>query len=255
VTDTTVDAFHRGGFALVQPRDGGHRAGMDALVLAAAVPTAFAGRVFDLGAGAGAVGIAVAARCKQAQVVLVENAPEMAAMASATLALPENAAIASRLSLLVADVTLTGAAREAAGLSRGSADFILMNPPFNDSRDRSTPNALRRQAHVMTEKLFDAWLKTAAAIAASGASVAVIARPSSLPELLAALDGRFGSAVLVPIHARSDREAVRIIVKARKGARGRLTLLPGLALRRGSDNRPSDHAEAISAGTASLFDD
>ncbi|RWH47878.1 MAG: methyltransferase, partial [Mesorhizobium sp.] len=34
----TVDAFHRGRFWLVQPRQG-HRAGMDAMMLAAAVPS------------------------------------------------------------------------------------------------------------------------------------------------------------------------------------------------------------------------
>ncbi|TIT88992.1 MAG: methyltransferase, partial [Mesorhizobium sp.] len=49
----TVDAFHRGRFWLVQPRSG-HRAGMDAMMLAAAVPSSFAGRLADFGAGAGA---------------------------------------------------------------------------------------------------------------------------------------------------------------------------------------------------------
>ncbi|TIV63582.1 MAG: methyltransferase, partial [Mesorhizobium sp.] len=38
----TVDAFHRGRFWLVQPRQG-HRAGMDAMMLAAAVPSVFSG--------------------------------------------------------------------------------------------------------------------------------------------------------------------------------------------------------------------
>ncbi|TIW14778.1 MAG: methyltransferase, partial [Mesorhizobium sp.] len=50
----TVDAFHRGRFWLVQPSQGGHRAGMDAMMLAAAVPSGFSGRLADFGAGAGA---------------------------------------------------------------------------------------------------------------------------------------------------------------------------------------------------------
>ena len=49
----TLDAFHRGRFWLVQPRQTGHRAGADALILAAAVPSAFSGRLADFGAGAG----------------------------------------------------------------------------------------------------------------------------------------------------------------------------------------------------------
>ena len=53
-TAHTIDAFHRGNFWLVQPRGKGHRAGMDAMMLAAAVPSHFAGRLADFGAGAGA---------------------------------------------------------------------------------------------------------------------------------------------------------------------------------------------------------
>ena len=67
----TIDAFHRGRFFVVQPACSGHRAGMDAMMLAAAVPAGFAGRLADLGAGAGAAGLAVLSRCSRAQAVLV----------------------------------------------------------------------------------------------------------------------------------------------------------------------------------------
>src|SRR5690606_25555249 len=66
------DAFHRGGFYLVQPLRG-HRAGSVAMMLAAAVPSGFSGRLADLGAGAGAAGLAVASRCPGAHVVLIER--------------------------------------------------------------------------------------------------------------------------------------------------------------------------------------
>ena len=107
----TLDAFHRGAFWLVQPSDAGHRAGMDAMMLAAAVPTGFAGRLADFGAGAGAAGLAAAARCPQATVVLVETAQEMLDFARRTLAHPGNAALQPRLSLVAADVTLSEAKR------------------------------------------------------------------------------------------------------------------------------------------------
>ncbi len=141
--DATVDAFHRGRFHLVQPRHGGHRAGMDAMMLAAAVPTDFAGTLADLGAGAGAAALAVLSRTGASGALLVENAPQMAAFARATLALPENAALAARARVVEADVTLTGAGRIEAGLPERSADFVIMNPPFNRSHDRATPAALQ----------------------------------------------------------------------------------------------------------------
>ncbi|TJW38699.1 MAG: methyltransferase, partial [Mesorhizobium sp.] len=52
---------------MVQPKKAGHRAGMDAMMLAAAVPSSFAGRLADFGAGAGAAGLAVLSRCPDAE--------------------------------------------------------------------------------------------------------------------------------------------------------------------------------------------
>ena len=49
---TTIDAFHRGRFHLVQPAKGAHRSGIDAMILAASVPPDFSGMLADLGAGA-----------------------------------------------------------------------------------------------------------------------------------------------------------------------------------------------------------
>ena len=86
----SIDAFHRGRFVLVQPKNG-HRAGLDAMLLAASAPKDFSGRLADLGAGAGAAGLAVAARCPQANIVLVEREDEMLHHAQLTLAHPANA--------------------------------------------------------------------------------------------------------------------------------------------------------------------
>ena len=131
----TVDAFHRGRFFLVQPAAGGHRAGMDAMMLAASVPTAFAGRLADFGAGAGAAGFAVLSRCAGAGAVLVERSPEMVAFAELTLAHPHNTALQGRATVLKADVTLAGRARVAAGLADNAFDFVIMNPPFARQAD------------------------------------------------------------------------------------------------------------------------
>jgi tRNA1(Val) A37 N6-methylase TrmN6 len=251
----SVDVFHRGAFVLVQPATSGHRAGMDAMMLAAAVPSAFAGRVADLGAGAGAAGLAVAARCPEATVVLVENAPEMAYFAARTLAHAENADVAGRASLIEADVTLAGRARVAAGLADRDFDFALMNPPFNTAAHRPSPDALKRRAHVMEPDLFEPWIKTAAAIVRPRGGLALIARPSSLRPILDAIHGRFGDAMIMPIHARLDQPAIRFVLRAIRGARGELRLVPPLILHETGTNRFLPHADAINNGRASLFGD
>lgn len=251
----TVDAFHRGAFWLVQPKGAGHRSGADALILAAAVPSGFAGEVADFGAGAGAAGLAVAARCGGAAVTLVENAPEMARFAALTLDHPNNEALRGRLSLVTADVTLSGRERTTAGLLDGSFDYVIMNPPFNAARDRRTPDALKQQAHVMQDGMFEEWIRSAAAVVRPRGGLAIIARPVSLGPMLEALAGRFGSAEILPIHARKDAPAIRVVVRARRASRGALSLMPPLVLHEEPDGRVSERAAAIYDGRASLFGD
>src|SRR6202140_5747392 len=77
------DAFLGGRLRLRQPKSG-HRAGHDAMLLAAATPARSGDRVVDLGAGVGAAGLAVAKRVAGVSLVLVEIDQELAGLARAT---------------------------------------------------------------------------------------------------------------------------------------------------------------------------
>src|SRR5580704_17674545 len=76
----TEDAFLGGQLRLRQPKSG-HRAGHDAMLLAAATPERPGDRVVDFGAGVGAAGLAVARRVGGIQLVLVEIEEALAALA------------------------------------------------------------------------------------------------------------------------------------------------------------------------------
>src|SRR5512140_2420487 len=76
----TEDAFLGGQLRLRQPKSG-HRAGHDAMLLAAATAARPGDRVVDLGAGVGAAGLAVARRVAGIELVLVEIDPGLAALA------------------------------------------------------------------------------------------------------------------------------------------------------------------------------
>lgn len=226
----TVDAFHRGQFHVVQPKGLGHRSGADAMLLASLVDADGIVSVADLGAGAGAAGLAVASRLPKAQVLLVERSSLMAGYAHKTLHLPENAALASRVSVLEADVSLTGKARSAAGLVDEVHDHVIMNPPFNDPADRLTPDALKAEAHAMSEDLFDSWIRTACAIVKPGGQLSLIARPQSIVEIINACGRRFGGLEVRAIHPRPAEDATRILVTAIKGSRARLVFRAPLFL-------------------------
>lgn len=246
----TIDAFHRGAFHIVQPKGRGHRAGMDAMLLASLVDDTRPIRVADLGAGAGAAGLAVAARLKEAKVVLFERSPDMAAFARKGLALVDNAALAARVEVLEADVTLTGKARNAAGLVDDSFHHVIMNPPFNDGSDRRTPDALKAEAHAMTDGLFEAWLRTAGAIMIPGGQLSLIARPESVAEIIDACGKRFGGIEITPIHPRDGENAVRILVTAIKGSRARLSLRAPLVMHDEGTHKFSAFVDDLNNGRA-----
>jgi tRNA1(Val) A37 N6-methylase TrmN6 len=248
----SIDTFHRGHFHLVQPKNGGHRSGIDAMILAASIPDGFSGLCADLGAGAGAAGLAVLSRLPEARVILFENDLMMADCARLSLALPQNKLFNGRATVVEADVTLRGDARDAAGLINNHFDFAIFNPPFNDPSDRRTPDEVKASAHVMSLTLFEDWLRTVAAIVKQGGGMALIARPQSLSDILNAIGKRFGALEILPVYPHAEAAAIRIIVRGVKGSRARLRFLPGHILHAKGAEVFLPKAEAVNNGVCGL---
>ncbi len=248
----TEDRFLDGRFAALQPARGHHRSGLEAILLAAAVGDD-AALVVDLGAGAGVAGMAVAARLAAARVVLVEREAELCAAAAAALVLPVNAAMANRITIAATDIAAPEAARVAAGVPHGAADYVILNPPFRDaSGGTASPEAARAGAHVLAEGGFGPWLRAAAsALSPDGTTIAIIAA-GRLPDLLAAAEGRFGSLVVLPVHPRPGASALRVLVRGRKGGRSPFALLPGLVVHAATGNAYSPALEAMLRDGAAL---
>ncbi|KQT65132.1 MULTISPECIES: tRNA1(Val) (adenine(37)-N6)-methyltransferase [unclassified Aureimonas] len=241
----------RGAFHLLQPRTG-FRAGLDALLLAACPPPESEGRAADLGSGSGVVGLAAAARCPGLAVTLVEKDPAMADLSRRSLMLEENAALAPRLSVAVADLLAGRAGREAAGLKDGAFGLILTNPPFHPAGGRASPDARRDAARAMPEAGFlQRWLASASALLAHGGTLFLVARPDNLPAILEAGEGRYGDIRIRPVQPSAGRRASRILVSARRGSKAPLSLLPPIVLAE-EDGRPSDVATAIGEGRATV---
>jgi tRNA1(Val) A37 N6-methylase TrmN6 len=247
----SVNAFLGGLVSLVQPLTG-HRAGLDAALLQALVPAAATGQAIDLGAGVGTVAFALAARAPALAVTGIERDPALVALGLQALQLPENAGFAARVRLIEADATARRVLHDRFELIDNAADWVLMNPPFDTTgRVRESPNERRRGAHVAPPGLLDSWCRTAAALLKPGGFLGLIHRAESLPEILPALAGRFGDIRVLPVHASGDAAAIRILVRARRGSRARLSLVPGLVLHQ-PDGGWTAEADAILRGRAEL---
>jgi tRNA1(Val) A37 N6-methylase TrmN6 len=242
----TEDAFLGGQLRLRQPKSG-HRAGHDAMLLAAATPARSGDRVVDLGAGVGAAGLAVAKRVAGVNLVLVEIDAALADLARGNAA--SNATAAD---VIVLDVTSAAGAFAAAGLAPDSVDVVLMNPPFNDpARHRASPDKRREIAHVATVATLESWIHAGRRILKSGGVLTLIWRADGLTEVLAALDRGFGSLAILPVHGDAATPAIRVLIRAVKGGKAPVRMLAALMLNDES-GVPNKQVREILAGKGIL---
>jgi tRNA1(Val) A37 N6-methylase TrmN6 len=244
------DAALGGKLVLRQPRRG-HRFGHDSILLAAAVSARPGERAVDLGCGVGAVGLALARRVEGIAVTLVEIDPALAALAR------DNAArngLADRVRAVCLDVTAPAPAFAAAGLEPGSADHVVMNPPFN-AADNPSPDRGRRLARTASDETLRLWLGTAARLLRPSGVITLIWRADGLGDVLAALAAGFGAISILPVHPKPEAPAIRVLMRAvedhNKGHSGSPTMLPGFVLADAS-GQPSARAEAVLREGAAL---
>jgi tRNA1(Val) A37 N6-methylase TrmN6 len=244
----TTDAFLNGRLRLHQPA-AGHRAGTDAVLLAAAVPADATGLAIDAGAGVGAAGLAAALAAPALRIGLLEREPGLVTLARANIAANQlqNRAFVAEADLLSAHSCRT------AGLEPGSADLVMTNPPFlSADRVRVSPEASKASAHVIGDGGLEAWIRACLALLQPGGTFLMIHRADALADVLQALlPPAAGALILLPIHASANRPAIRILVRGLKGRRTLLSLAPPLVLH-GTDGTFTPHAEALHRGGARI---
>jgi tRNA1(Val) A37 N6-methylase TrmN6 len=225
----------------------GHRAGTDAVLLAAAVPRGASGLLIDAGSSSGAAGLAAALDRPGLRLLLIDREPEAIALASRNMIAN---GLAARGEALVADL-LVAKSRRDAGIVDGTGAVVISNPPYLDpDQGRRSPDESRARAHVFDRPDgLDRWVRACTALCAPQGEIFFIHRADRLAELLEALKGRAGGVTVLPIHARADGDAIRVLLRAKKGSRAPLRLRPPLVLHE-ADGRFTRLAEALHRGEA-----
>jgi len=222
-SETREDGFLGGRLRLVQPRQG-YRAATDPVFLAAAVPARAGERVLDLGCGAGAASLCLAARVPGLELHGLELQPAYLALAAGNAALNGIA-----LTLHAGDV-----ARLPRELRQLAFDHVMMNPPYHAGDSAASPVPGRDRAHREDAGGLGPWIAAALARLRPGGWLTLIHRAERTPEILAPLDGPAGAIALLPLVPRAGREAGRVIVRARKGSRAPFRLLSPLVIHAGA---------------------
>ncbi len=244
MTDITQDLLLGGRVHLAQPAKG-HRAGTDAVLLAASAPVKPGDVVMDVGASTGAVGLMAAAREENARYVFVERDSSLAELCRRNCA---SNGVEGQVA--VADL-LEKESRRAAGLLPESADIVLTNPPFlEEGQARISPDKGRAAAHALPAGGLEAWLRACLGLLKPKGRFVLIHRADRLAECLASLNG-IGGIELRFVHPSADKAAIRLLLSGTKGSRAPLGILPPVILN-GPDGRFTPQAQALHQGQITL---
>jgi tRNA1(Val) A37 N6-methylase TrmN6 len=246
----TDDAFLEGKLRILQPK-GGYRAGIDAVLLAAAAPVRMSRkeRVLDVGAGVGVVGLAVAQRMPRARVTLVEREPALADLARSNIG---RNGLDARVRVVQADVSRPLDDLPELRPEAESFDHILANPPYNpEGTGTISAEALKAASNVMPGGNLARWARFMAAMARPGGSATMVHRADAVGEVLSAFAGRFGGLLVFPLFPREGKSAIRVLVQGTKGSSAPVELRPGLVLH-DAGNRFRPEVEAVLRDGAGL---
>ena len=214
--EAPAETFLNGQVKVEQSRTG-FRSGLDAVMLAAAVPARPGQTALELGAGTGAASLCLAARVPHVAITGVEIDPALVGLAS------RNAAVngaGARVTFLAADVFALPAA------VKRDFDHVFVNPPYN-GEGHASPDPARARALQDEGQLKD-WLRLAFQRTVSGGFFTTILRADRMHEALAALPST--GVNIFPLWPRAGEPAKRVILQARKGSAAPLGLLAGLIL-------------------------
>jgi len=245
--ETSEDAVLGGRLRIRQPLSG-HRVGHDAILLAAATTGVLGEHAVDFGAGVGAAGLALAQREPGLKVTLVEIDKALCTLADQNTRLNR---LADWVDVLCADVEDT-AALNAGGLSPGSIDRVLMNPPFHDvTKHNVSPDRRRRLAHAAPPGLLPRWVASAARLLKPQGVLTLIWRADGLADVKRALAAEFGAIAVLPVYPRPGVRAIRVLVHAVKSGHAALRRYPRLILH-DQHGKPTAAAEAVLRGGCTL---
>ncbi len=221
----TRDGFLGGQVQCWQPKDG-FRAGVDSVMLAAAVEAKAGQSVLELGCGPGVVLSCLGTRVAGLEMVGLELQSDYAELARRN-------GVEAGLMLEVFE----GDVANIPGPLRGrSFDHVVMNPPYFAAGAGTGAAEPDREAALRGGRAVD-WVSAAARRLKPKGTLTLIQHIDRLPETLAATEGRLGSVDVLPLCGRAGRPAGRFLMRARKEGRRPFQLLAPLALHSGDRHK------------------
>ena len=234
---TTQDQLLDGRVTVLQPA-GGYRVAIDPIFLAAAVPAQKGDRVLDLGGGAGAASLCLAARLPGVKVVgfdIQENLIRLAQQSA------EVSDLEGQVSFVPGDIL-----EPPENIEPDRFDHVMANPPYVPKNSgHPPPDPVKAAANVEGKARLGDWVQSALQMVSDGGSVTFVHRYDRRDEVVRALSAGVGNIRTFPLWPKKMGDgAKRVLVQGVKGIAGEAETLPGLVLHR-EDGSYSEEAEDV----------
>lgn len=224
----TDDSILNGKILLRQPKKG-YRVAIDPIILASFIEPKDNQEILDVGCGVGAISLILKRKNRSAKITAIdidENMCELCRYNSEK----------NSLELSVKNIGIGNMPKE------NLYDFVITNPPFF-SKESSRVSATKELANFETMELAD-WISLCLNLLKNKGIFSIIHDTSRIGDILAAIKGRAGSAEIIPIFPKENKEAVRVVVKCVKGSFSKTKMHRGIVMH-SEDGKYSEVAKKI----------
>ncbi len=210
-----------GGSLKLEAAETGYRGGIDPILLASLAKGQ--GKIMDLGCGIGTAGLAVATRCPEIELSLLD-------ISSRNIDFTKRNAEKNNISCTFYTETV----KNKTALPANHFDEVIVNPPYFESgayyEDEKSRKSLSNHEGE-SQTTLNEWLDCANYLLHAKGILTLIHRCERLDDIIAHLKAiKFGAITLIPLWPRKETPAKLILIQAQKGSKKSLCLHSGLIL-------------------------
>jgi len=241
------DDFLGGAIRLYQPTEG-YRIATDTVFLAASIRYDPNERILDMGCGTGGILSCLLARTKgQGENNIFHGIELQSELLDLARQNARENGFGERIDYFAGDI-----ARPPGDCAPNSYHHVITNPPYlKENGATASPFASKARAHMAGPVGLGAWVGLCLRMLRPLGHITLVQRADRMDDIIAALHGKAGDIIIFPLWSTAGRDARRVIIQARKGARGNIALKPGLIVHT-SEGRFTPEAEAILRHGAAL---
>jgi tRNA1(Val) A37 N6-methylase TrmN6 len=205
-----------------QPKQG-YRAGIDPIILAAAMQPNKGDTVLDIGTGVATAALCLATRINDIKITGIEQQRNLVRFATDNVRFNN---FHDRIEIISGDL-MSPPPR----LSGGTFAHVMANPPyFEHEKTRPSPYESKAISNQEGSATLEQWLRFCLLMIKPKGTITFIYRAERIDELMSYFYNKLGDIKIMPLWPCYQKSAKLVLIKGVKGSYGKCELLRGLSL-------------------------